>query len=120
MIPHSEFGDNADDDIFSPPKLRKVNREGGDGAATKVALNTDEKEEKKATHVTGTIKNDENVSDDYDDDNDDDDDETGTINNDENHLDDDDDDDNDDEDEVIEDFFAQCYGCTVPCNTNVL
>ena len=101
MIPHSEFGDNADDDIFSPPKLRKVNREGGDGAATKVALNTDEKEEKKATHDTGTIKNDKNVSDDDDNDYNDDDNETGTIKNDENVIDDDDDDD----DEVIEDFF---------------
>ena len=104
MIPHTEFGDNANDDIFSPAKLRKVIREGADGAATKVALKTDEKEEKKATHDTGTIKNDENVS---DDDNDDDD-KTGTINYDENVLDDnDDDDDDDDDDEVIEDFSAQ-------------
>ena len=109
MNPHTEFGDNANDDIFSPAKLRKVIREGADGATTKVPLKTDEKEEKKATHDTGTIKNDENVSDDDDDDDDDDDNETGAINNDKNVLDDDDDDDNDNEDEVIEDFFAQYW-----------
>ena len=61
MNPHTEFGDNADDDIFSPANLRKVIREGPDGAATKVPLKTDEKEEKKATHDTGIIKNHDNV-----------------------------------------------------------
>ena len=106
MIPHTQLSDNGDDDIFSPAKLRKVNREGGDGVATKVALKTEQKEEKKATHDTGTINDDENVSDD-DDDDDDDEDETGTIKNDKDVIDDNDDDDDNNEDEVIEDFFAQ-------------
>ena len=107
MIPHTESGDVADDNIFSPAECRKVNRECGPGAPTKLPMKTDEKEQKKATHETGIIKNDENVSDDddYDDYNDD----TVTIENNDNVSDDDDDDDNNDKDEVIEDFFAQFH-----------
>ena len=59
MIPPTEFGHNTDNDIFFPAKLRKVIREGADTAATKVPFKTDQKEEKKSTHDTGTIKNDE-------------------------------------------------------------
>ena len=105
MTPQTESGDVTNDDIFSPAKCRKVNRECGPGAQTKLSLKTDVKDEKKVTHGTGSIKNDENVSD--DDDYDDYDDDTVIIENDENVSDDDDDDDDDDEEKVIEDCFAQ-------------
>ena len=104
MIPHTASGNVAYHDIFSPAKCRKVNRECGPGAQTKLALKADEKEPKKSSHETCTIKNDDNVSD--DDDYDDYDDDTVFIENDLN-VSDDDTDDYDDDDKVIEEFFAQ-------------
>ena len=66
-------------------------------------MKADEKEPKKSSHETCTIKNDDNVSDDDYDDYDDD---TVFIENDLN-VSDDDTDDYDDDDKVIEEFFAQ-------------
>ena len=105
MTPHTEFGDVTDDDIFSPAKCRKVNRECGPGSQTKLSLKTDDKDEKKATHDTGSIKDNENVSD--DDDYDDYDDDTVIIENDDNVSDVDDYDDSEEEGKVIESFFFQ-------------
>ena len=105
MTPHTEFSDVTDNDIFSPAKCRKVNRECGPGSQTKLSLKTDDKDEKKATHDTRSIKDDENISD--DDDYDDYDDNTVIIENDENVSDNDDYDDSEEEEKVIEDFFSQ-------------
>ena len=86
----TEFGDDADDDIFSPVKWRKLSKAAADGAASKVAVKPAVKEEEKARKETGTVPNDDDVSDDNDDDDDDDDDE-----------------DEDEEEELMEDFFKQ-------------
>ena len=54
MTPHTDFGDVADVDIFSPAKCRKVNRECGHGSQTKLSLKTDDKDEKKM--ILGPLK----------------------------------------------------------------